>query len=71
MKFIVFCEETGGKPSTISLEMLTKARSLGSEVAAFCVGAGSDALFAMLGAHGAKSVHHLDPGDTPSLGCRR
>ncbi|MEK7251778.1 MAG: electron transfer flavoprotein subunit alpha/FixB family protein [Actinomycetota bacterium] len=64
MKFIVFCEETGGKPSTISLEMLTKARSLGSEVAAFCVGAGSDGLFATLGAHGAQSVHHLDPGDT-------
>ncbi len=64
MKVMVFCEESAGKPSSISLEMLSKARTLGSEVSAFCVGTGSDALFATLGAHGAQSVHHLDPADT-------
>ena len=64
MRFFVFSEENGGKPSTISLEMLTKARSFGADVAAFSVGVGSDTYFAALGAHGAAAVHHLDPGDT-------
>lgn len=63
MRYFVFAEETDGKPSSIALEMLTKARSLGGEVAAFAVGAGSASLFAALGAHGASTVHHLDPGD--------
>jgi electron transfer flavoprotein alpha subunit len=43
--------------------MLTKARSLGGEVAAFFVGPGSDAIWSALGAHGATRVHHLDPGN--------
>ncbi|HAX81878.1 MAG TPA: electron transfer flavoprotein subunit alpha/FixB family protein [Actinobacteria bacterium] len=63
MKIFVFAELNTAGPSTISLEMLTKARNLGGEVAAFAVGAGSDAAFATLGAHGATTVHHLDPGD--------
>jgi electron transfer flavoprotein alpha subunit len=63
MKIFVFAELDTAGPSTISLEMLTKARNLGGEVAAFAVGAGSDAAFATLGAHGATTVHHLDPGD--------
>src|SRR3972149_2958998 len=33
MRFFVFSEENGGKPSTISLEMLTKARSFGAGAA--------------------------------------
>jgi len=63
MAIWVFSEDTGGAPSPISLEMLTKARSLGGDVAAFFVGAGSDAAWATLGSHGAGTVHHLDPGD--------
>ncbi len=59
----VFSEEVGGAPASISLELLTKARSLGAPVAAFYVGAGSDAAWASLGAHGAGIVHHLDAGD--------
>ncbi|HSM00924.1 MAG TPA: electron transfer flavoprotein subunit alpha/FixB family protein [Acidimicrobiia bacterium] len=63
MAIWVFSEDAGGSPSPISLEMLTKARSLGGEVMAFFVGAGSDAAWSALGAHGAGEVHHLDPGD--------
>ena len=58
----VFCEEQGGAPSASSLELLTKARSWG-DAAVFYVGAGSDAAFAALGAHGASAVHQLDVGD--------
>ena len=63
MAIWVFSEDTGGAPSPISLEMLTKARSLGGDVAAFFVGAGSDAAWTALGSHGAGKVHHLDPGN--------
>ncbi len=59
----VFAEEIEGAPSSISLEMLTKARELGDDTAAFYLGAGSPAAFAALGAHGASIVYHLDPGD--------
>jgi electron transfer flavoprotein alpha subunit len=63
MTIWVFSEDAGGAPSPISLEMLTKARSLPGEVAAFFVGSGSDSAWSTLGAHGAGKVHHLDPGD--------
>ncbi|MBI5156756.1 MAG: electron transfer flavoprotein subunit alpha/FixB family protein [Acidimicrobiia bacterium] len=63
MTWFVYAEESGGKASTISLEMLTKARGLGGDVAAFAVGTASESWFAALGAHGAATVHHLDPGD--------
>ncbi len=59
----VFCEEHDGAPSSSSLELLTKAGSWG-DVAVFYLGAGSDAAFAALGAHGASRVHQLDTGDT-------
>lgn len=61
----VFVEEMAGEPSTVGLELLTKARSLG-DVTALYVGAGSDAAFATLGEYGAGSVYHFDPGDTLS-----
>jgi electron transfer flavoprotein alpha subunit len=60
----VFSEEVGGSPATISLELLTKARSLGAPVSAFYAGTGSDAAWAALGAHGAGTIHHLDAGDS-------
>jgi electron transfer flavoprotein alpha subunit len=69
MKIWVFAEEADGAPSSLSLEMLTKARDLGDEVAAFLVGAGSPETLAALGAHGAATVYHFDPaGSLPSAG---
>jgi electron transfer flavoprotein alpha subunit len=62
MKVWVFSEDAGGVPSPISLEMLTKARTVG-EVGVFFVGPASDTAWSALGAHGAATVHHLDPGD--------
>jgi electron transfer flavoprotein alpha subunit len=57
----VFTQEINGEPSSLSLELLTKARSLG-DVTAVYVGAGSDAALAMVGDYGATDVLHLDPG---------
>jgi len=59
----VFVEELEGAPSSLSLEMLTKARELGGDIGAIYLGAGSPQAFATLGAHGAATVYHLDPGD--------
>lgn len=63
----VFVEEVGGSPSTLGLELLSKARSLG-EVGAVYAGPASDATLATLGEHGATTVYHLDPGDTLPAG---
>ena len=57
----VFSEEVEGAPSGASLEVLTKASSLG-EAAVVYLGAGSDEAFAALGAHGAGSILHLTGG---------
>ena len=58
----VFIEETGGAPSPLGLELLTKARDLG-EPFVFYLGSGSDEAFAKLGEHGAKQVIQADAGD--------
>lgn len=58
----VFCEELDGHASASALESLTKGRAWG-EVAVFYVGAGDDGAYAALGAHGATSIHQLDPAD--------
>ena len=59
----VFVEEQEGQPEAISLELLTKARSFGGELAAVFLGAGSEALFADLGRHGATKAYHLSPDE--------
>lgn len=59
----VFIEEEDGSPTTLGLELLSKARTLG-ETSVFYVGTGSEAAFATLGEHGAGRVFHLDPGDS-------
>jgi len=59
----VFVEEDGDSPSSIGLELLTKARSLG-DVTAVYLGSGSDTAFSTLGDHGAARVLHADPGDS-------
>jgi len=58
----VFVRETEGGPSSIGLELLTKARDLG-DVTAIYVGAGSDSALARLGEFGVSKVVHIDPGD--------
>ena len=57
----VFSEESEGAPSGASLEVLTKAASMG-DTAVVYLGQGSEAAFAALGAHGAGSVYHLTGG---------
>ena len=58
----VFVREADAGPSSIGLELLTKARDLG-DVTAIYVGAGSDSAFARLGEFGVSKVVHIDPGD--------
>ncbi|MCL1599054.1 MAG: electron transfer flavoprotein subunit alpha/FixB family protein [Actinomycetia bacterium] len=58
----VFAEEIDGAPTPGSLELVSKASSMGDAVV-FYVGSGSSEAFAQLGAHGARTVHHLDTGD--------
>ncbi len=59
----VFVREADGGPSSIGLELLTKARDLG-DVTAIYVGTGSDTAFARLGEFGASNIVHIDPGDS-------
>ncbi len=58
----VFVEQDGEHPSTLGLELLAKGRDLG-EVTAILLGAGSEAVLATLGDHGASRVLRADPGD--------
>ena len=62
MDIWVFIEESAGVPTTLGLELLTKARELGDPTV-FYLGEGSDDAFATLGRHGATRVVHADPGD--------
>jgi len=58
----VFVQEQNGSVSTLGLELLTKARTLG-DVTALFVGSGSEEAFATVGEYGASTVFHFDPGD--------
>ncbi len=53
----VYAEATDGKVSPLTLELLTKARSLGGTVEAVYAGGDADAVAGPLGAHGATKVH--------------
>jgi electron transfer flavoprotein alpha subunit len=57
----VFTQEMNGEPSSSSLELLTKARTMG-DVTAIYIGAGSDGGFATVGEYGATRILHIDPG---------
>jgi electron transfer flavoprotein alpha subunit len=59
----VFIQEDDGAPSTLGLELLTKARSMG-DVTAIYLGAGGDEAFATLGTYGVAKVLHADAGDS-------
>ena len=56
-KIWVYAQATDGKVTTITLEILAKARELADTVEAFYGGADADAIAAELGAHGATTVH--------------
>ncbi len=56
-KIWVYAEATDGNVSATTLELLTKARSLGDTVEAVYGGGDADAIAAQLGAHGATTVH--------------
>ncbi|HSK06632.1 MAG TPA: electron transfer flavoprotein subunit alpha/FixB family protein [Acidimicrobiia bacterium] len=58
----VFVEQEEGRPTTLGLELLAKARQLG-EVTVILLGSGSEEVFAALGDHGASRVLHADTGD--------
>jgi electron transfer flavoprotein alpha subunit len=62
-KIWVFAEADGEKPSSSTLELLTKARELAGTVEAVYVGTAADALAAGLGEHGATKVFAVDAGD--------
>ncbi len=53
----VYAEAADGKVSPLTLELLTKARSLGGTVEAVYAGDDADAVAGPLGAHGATKVH--------------
>ncbi len=61
MNIWVFVEEANGAPAPVGLELLTKARQLGSVSAVF-LGAGDEAI-AELGRYGAGSVYRLTGGE--------
>jgi electron transfer flavoprotein alpha subunit len=59
----VFIQDDNGTPSTLGLELLTKARSMG-DVTAIYLGEGGDETFATLGEYGAGRVLHANAGDS-------
>ncbi len=66
MKIWVFAESEGDKPSTATLELLTKAREIGDAVEAVYVGPNADVIAPQLGEYGAAKVFTADQGDSLS-----
>ncbi|MGZ4690353.1 MAG: electron transfer flavoprotein subunit alpha/FixB family protein [Acidimicrobiia bacterium] len=62
MKIWVFAEAEGDKPTTATLELLTKARELG-DVEAVYIGPNADGMAPQLGEYGAAKVFTADQGD--------
>ncbi len=62
-KIWVFAEADGDKPTSSTLELLTKARELAGTVEAVHVGGAAEAIAPGLGEHGATTVYAVDPGD--------
>jgi electron transfer flavoprotein alpha subunit len=64
VKVWVYAETTDDKVNSATLELLTKAREIGSEVAAIYAGSGdTGAIAASVGAYGATKLYVVDPGD--------
>jgi electron transfer flavoprotein alpha subunit len=63
-KVWVFAEvDTPGKPTSMTLELLTRARELAGTVEAFYAGADPEGMAGPLGEYGATTVYALDTGD--------
>ena len=61
-KVWIHAEMGGDKPSTITLELATKARSLAGTVEAFYAGDNADAVASELGQYGVSKVYAVDTG---------
>jgi electron transfer flavoprotein alpha subunit len=64
VKIWVFAESEGDKPTTATLELLTKARELGDTVEAVYVGTDAAAIAPQLGEYGVAKVFSVDAGDS-------
>jgi len=62
-KVWVYAESAEGKATSATLEIVTKARELGSTVEALYTGPDADAVAAGVGEHGATKLFVLDTGD--------
>jgi len=62
-KVWVFAESADGKATSATLELVTKARELGSTVETLYTGADADAVAAAVGEHGATKLFVIDTGD--------
>jgi len=63
-KVWVFAEaDSPGKPTSLTLELLTKARAMAGTVEAFYAGADPEGMAGPLGEYGATTVYALDTGD--------
>jgi electron transfer flavoprotein alpha subunit len=62
-KVWVFAEAIDNKPTSVTLEMLSKARELGGTVEAFYAGPSGNEIAGPLGEHGATTLYWLNPGD--------
>jgi len=62
-KVWVYAESADGKATSATLEMVTKARELGSTVEALYTGPDADAVATGVGEHGATKLFVLDTGD--------
>jgi electron transfer flavoprotein alpha subunit len=65
-KVWVYAEGEGGKATSATLELLTKARDIGDTVEAVYAGADADAIAPQLGEYGATKVHAVDHGSSLS-----
>jgi electron transfer flavoprotein alpha subunit len=61
-KVWVYAEADDDKVTTATLELLTKAREIGSTVEAIYAGTSGDAIAAKVGEYGATKLHAIDPG---------
>jgi electron transfer flavoprotein alpha subunit len=64
VKIWVFAESEGDKPTTATLELLTKARELGDTVEAVYIGTDASTIAPQLGEYGAAKVFNADAGDS-------
>ncbi len=64
MKIWVFAESEGDKPTSATLELLTKARELGDTVETVYVGSDAATIAPALGEYGAAKVFAADAGDS-------